>query len=192
MTTALQFSVYDMCHCYNNLNSTHTLNMIVYFCPFGLQFELLQQSKCAGLHASRTWNHTSRWVVVYRSFSWRRSFDTHSHIPNWQNHYIKPYAVQCMGRSWHWWLWLLRVRERSHLRWARRIQLEAGLQPRQPFHVPRAQLSNHPTNHRSYHRRWLPCYATSMHSPGELCLHIIPWVSWITISRDSSTQLVAR
>src|SRR6266496_3017126 len=31
MTTALQFSVYDMCHCYNNLNSTHTLNMIVYF-----------------------------------------------------------------------------------------------------------------------------------------------------------------
>ena len=45
MTTALQFSVYDMCHCYNNLNSTHTLNMIVYFCPFGLQFELLQQTQ---------------------------------------------------------------------------------------------------------------------------------------------------
>ena len=43
MTTALQFSVYDMCHFYNNLNSTHTLNMIVYFFPFGLQFELLQQ-----------------------------------------------------------------------------------------------------------------------------------------------------
>ena len=45
MTTALQFSVYDMCHCYNNLNSTHTLNMIVYFYPFGLQFELLQQTQ---------------------------------------------------------------------------------------------------------------------------------------------------
>ena len=45
MTTALQFSVYDMCHCYNNLNSTHTLNMIVYFCPFGLQFDLLQQTQ---------------------------------------------------------------------------------------------------------------------------------------------------
>ena len=45
MTTTLQFSVYDMCHCYNNLNSTHTLNMIVYFCPFGLQFELLQQTQ---------------------------------------------------------------------------------------------------------------------------------------------------
>ena len=41
MTMTLQFSVYDMCHCYNNLNSTHTLNMIVYFCPFGIQFELL-------------------------------------------------------------------------------------------------------------------------------------------------------
>src|SRR4051812_45502106 len=41
MTMALQFSVYDMCHCYNNLNSTHTLNMIVYFCPFGLQFEFV-------------------------------------------------------------------------------------------------------------------------------------------------------
>ena len=45
MTMALQFSVYDMCHCYNNLNSTHTLNMIVYFCPFGLQFELLKQTQ---------------------------------------------------------------------------------------------------------------------------------------------------
>ena len=45
MTTTLQFSVYDMCHCYNNLNSTHTLNMIVYFFPFGLQFELLQQTQ---------------------------------------------------------------------------------------------------------------------------------------------------
>ena len=45
MTTALQFSVYDVCHCYNNLNSTHTLNMIVYCCPFGLQFELLQQTQ---------------------------------------------------------------------------------------------------------------------------------------------------
>ena len=45
MTTALQFSVYDMCHYYNNLNSTHTLNMIVYFCPFGLQFELLRQTQ---------------------------------------------------------------------------------------------------------------------------------------------------
>ena len=45
MTTALQFSIYDMCHCYNNLNSTHTLNIIVYFCHFGLQFELLQQTQ---------------------------------------------------------------------------------------------------------------------------------------------------
>ena len=26
--------------------------------------------KCTGLHDSRTWNRTSRWVVVYRSFSW--------------------------------------------------------------------------------------------------------------------------
>ena len=122
--------------------------------------------KCAGLHDSRTWNHTSRWVVVYRSFSWRRSFDAHSHVPNWPNHYIKPHAVQCVGRSWHWWLWLLRVRERSQLRWARRIQLEAGLQPRQPLLVPRAQLSDHPTNHRSYHRRWLLCYATSIREGG--------------------------
>ena len=116
MTTTLQFSVYDMCHCYNNLNSTHTLNMIVYFCPFGLQFELLQQTQCAGLHDSRTWNHTSRWVVVYRSFSWRWSFYAHLHVPNWPNHFIKSHAVQCLGRSWHWWLWLLRVRERSQLR----------------------------------------------------------------------------
>ena len=191
MTTALQFSVYDMCHCYNNLNSTHTLNMIVYFCPFGLQFELLQQMQMRCLHDSRTWNHTSRWVVVYRSFSWRRSFDAHSHVPNWRNHYIKPHAVQCMGHSWHWWLWLLHVRERSQFRWARRIQREVGLQPRQPLHVPRAQLSDHPTNHRPYHRRWLSCYATSIRQGG-LCLHIIPRVSWITISRDSSTQLVAR
>ena len=45
MTTALQFSVYDMCHYYNNLNFIHTLNMIVYFCPFGLQFELLYQTQ---------------------------------------------------------------------------------------------------------------------------------------------------
>ena len=45
MTMTLQFSVYDMCHYYNNLNSTHTLNKIVYFCPFGLQFELLQQTQ---------------------------------------------------------------------------------------------------------------------------------------------------
>ena len=60
--------------------------------------------KCAGLHDSRTWNRTSRWVVVYRSFSWRRPFDAHSHVPNWPNHYIKPHAVQCMGRSWYWWL----------------------------------------------------------------------------------------
>ena len=45
MTTTLQFSVYDMCHCYSNLNSTHTLNMIVYFCPFGLQSKLLQQTQ---------------------------------------------------------------------------------------------------------------------------------------------------
>ena len=122
--------------------------------------------KCAGLHDSRTWNHTSRWVVVYRSFSWRRSFDAHSHVPNWPNHYIKPHAVQCVGRSWHWWLWLLRVRERSQLRWARRIQLEAGLQPRQPLLVPRAQLSDYPTNHRSYHRRWLLSYATSVREGG--------------------------
>ena len=64
MTTALQFSVYDTSHCYNNLNSTHTLNMIVYFCPFGLQFELLQQRHWAGHHGSRTCNHISRWVVV--------------------------------------------------------------------------------------------------------------------------------
>ena len=34
-----------ICHCYNNLNSTHTLNMIVCFCPFRLQFELLQQTQ---------------------------------------------------------------------------------------------------------------------------------------------------
>ena len=45
MTMALQFSAYDMCHCHNNLNSAHTLNMIVYFCPFGLQFDLLQQTQ---------------------------------------------------------------------------------------------------------------------------------------------------
>ena len=45
MTTALQFSIYDMCQWYNNLNSTHTLNMIVYFCPFGLQSKLLQQTQ---------------------------------------------------------------------------------------------------------------------------------------------------
>ena len=43
MTMALQFSVYDMCHGYNILCSTLTLNMIIYFWPFGLQFELLQQ-----------------------------------------------------------------------------------------------------------------------------------------------------
>ena len=97
MTTTLQFSVYDMCHYYNNLNSTHTLNMIVYFCPFGLQFELLQQTQMRWPPCSRTWNHTSRWVVVYRSFNWRRSFDAHSHVPNWPNHYIKPHAVQCVG-----------------------------------------------------------------------------------------------
>ena len=36
---------------------------------------------------------------------------------------------------------------------AKHIQLEAGLQPRQPLLVPRAQLSDHPTNHRSYHWR---------------------------------------
>lgn len=191
MTTTLQFSVYDMCHCYNNLNSTHTLNMIVYFCPFGLQFELLQQTQMR-------WPSWFQDLESYQPmggglslFSWRRSFDAHSHVPNWPNHYIKPHAVQCLGSSWHWWLWLLRVRERSQLRWARCIQLEAGLQPRQPLLVPRAQLSDHPTNHRSYHRRWLLCYATSIREGG-LCLHIIPWVSWITISRDSSTQLVVR
>ena len=127
MTTALQFSVYDMCHCYNNLNSTHTLNMIVYFCPFGLQFELLQQTQMRWPSWFQDLESYQPRVVVYRSFSWRRSFDAHSHIPNWPNHYIKPHAVQCMGHSWHWWLWLLRVRERSQLRWARRIQLEAGL-----------------------------------------------------------------
>ena len=97
--------------------------------------------KCVGLHDSRTWNHTSRWVVVYRSFDWRRSFDAHSHVPNWPNHYIKPHVVQCLGHTWHWWLWLLRVQERSQLRWARRIQLEAGLQPWQPLHVPRLNYS---------------------------------------------------
>ena len=43
MTTTLQFSVYDTCHYYNNLNFTHTLKMSVHFCPFGLQFDLLQQ-----------------------------------------------------------------------------------------------------------------------------------------------------
>ena len=53
--------------------------------------------KCAGLHDSRTRNHTSRWVVVYRSFSWRWSFDAHLHVPNWPNHFIKPHAVQCLG-----------------------------------------------------------------------------------------------
>ena len=45
MTTTLQFSVYDMRHCYNNLYSTHTLKMSVHFCPFGLQFDLLQQAQ---------------------------------------------------------------------------------------------------------------------------------------------------
>ena len=191
MTTALQFSVYDMCHCYNDLNSTHTLNKIVYFCPFGLQFEMLQQTQ---MHWPSWFQDLESYqpmggglslvqltAVIWCSF----------HVPNWPNHYIKPHAVQCMGRSWHLLLWLLRVWERSQLRWASCIQLEVGLQPRQPLHVPRAQLSDHPTNHRSYHRQWLPCYATSIRQ-GELCLHIIPWVSWITISRDSSTQLVAR
>ena len=170
----------------------HTLwTWLFIFVLLASNLNCCNRRKCVGLHDSRTWNHTSRWVVVYHSFSWRRLFDAHSHIPNWPNHYIKSHVVQCLGRSWHWWLWLLRVREISQLRWARRIQLEAGLQPRQPLLVPRAQLSDHPTNHRSYHRWWLPCYATSIREGG-LCLHIIPWVSWITISRDSSTQLVAR
>ena len=135
MTTALQFSVYDMCHCYNNLNSTHTLNMIVYFCPFGLQFELLQQTQMR-------WPSWFQDLESYQPMGGglslvqlTASFDAHSHVPNWPNHYIKPHAVQCVGHSWHWWLWLLRVRERSQLRWARHIQLEAGLQPRQPLLV---------------------------------------------------------
>ena len=191
MTTTLQFSVYDMCHCYNNLNSTHTLNMIVYFCPFGLQFELLQQTQMRwpswfqDLESYQPMGGglslVQLTVVIWCSFACTKL--------------TKPlHQTTCstmLGHSWHWWLWLLRVRERSQLRWARRIQLEAGLQPRQPIHVPRAQLSDHPTNHRSYHRRWLLCYASSIREGG-LCLHIIPWVSWITISRDSSTQLVAR
>ena len=127
MTTALQLSVYDMCHCYNNLNSTHTLNMIVYFCPFGLQFELLQQTQMRWPSWFQDLESYQPMVVVYRSFNWRRSFDAHLHVPNWPNHYIKPHAVQYVGHSWHWWLWLLCVRERSELRWARRIQLEVGL-----------------------------------------------------------------
>ena len=140
--------------------------------------------KCTGLHDSRTWNHTSWWVVVYRPFSWQRSFDAHSHVSNWPNHYIKPHAVQCLGRSWHWWLWLLRVRERSQLRWARRIQLEAGLQPRQPLLVPRAQLSviqpiiDHITSD-DYRAMQIPFARGG-------------YVYTSYISRDSSTYLVAR
>ena len=166
MTTTLQFSVYDMCDCYNNLYSTHTLNMIVYFCPFGLQFELLEQTQMRwpswfqDLESYQPMGGGLS-LVQLTAVIWCSFARTKLTKPLHQTH-----AVQCVGRSWHWWLWLLHVRERSQLHWARRIQLEAGLQPRQPLLVPRAQLSNHPTNHRPYHRRWLLCYATSIREGG--------------------------
>ena len=115
MTTVLQFFVYDMCHCYNNLNSTHTLNMIVYFCPFGLQFELLQQTQMR-------WPSWFQDLESYQPMGGGLSLVQLTAViwcsfarTKLTNHYIKPHAVQCVGHSWHWWLWLLRVRERSQL-----------------------------------------------------------------------------
>ena len=158
MTTTLQFSVYDMCHCYNNLNSTHTLNMIVYFCPFGLQFELLQQTQM-------------RWP------SWFQDLESYQPMGGGLS------LVQLTAVIWCSFARIkltkpLHQTTCSTMRGAfvtlmamaascsRKIPAplgQAGLQPWQPLHVPRAQLSDHPTNHRSYHRQWLLCYATSIH-----------------------------
>ena len=191
MTTALQFSVYDMCHCYNNLNSTHTLNMIVYFCPFGLQFELLQQTQMRwpswfqDLESYQPMGGGLSLVqltaVIWCSFA-RTKLTKPFHQTTCSTMPGAFVTLMAMAAS---------CSRKIPAPLGRRIQLEAGLQPRQPLLVPRAQLSDHPTNHRSYHQRWLSCYETSIRQGG-LCLHIIPWVSWITISRDSSTQLVAR
>ena len=190
MTTALQFSVYDMCHCYNNLNSTHTLNMIVYFCPFGLQFELLQQTQM-------------RWP------SWFQDLESYQLMGGGLSLVQLTAVIWCSFTCTK----LTKPLNQTtcstmHGAFVTLMAMAASCSRKIPaplgqvystgggfiasatLLVPRAQLSDHPTNHR-YRRRWLLCYATSIREGG-LCLHIIPWVSWITISRDSSTQLVAR
>ena len=128
MTTALQFCVYDMCHYYNNLNSTHTLNMIVYFCPFGLQFELLQQTQM-------------RWP------SWFQDLESYQPMGGGLSLVQLTVVIWCsFART--------KLTKPFH-------QTTCSTMPG-AFVTLMAMAALCPTNHRSYHRRWLPCYATSI------------------------------
>jgi len=166
MTTALQFSVYDMCHCYNNLNSTHTLNMIVYFCPFGLQFELLQQTQMRwpswfqDLESYQPMGGGLSLVqltaVIWCSFA-RTKLTKPLHQTTCSTMHGAFVTLMAMAGS-------CSIKIPTPLGQA--YSTGGGFTPRQPLLVPRAQLSDHPTNHRSYHRRWLLCYATSIREGG--------------------------
>ena len=192
MTTTLQFSVYDMCHCYNNLNSTHTLNMIVYFYPFGLQFELLQQTQMrwpswfqdlesyqpmgAGLSLVQLT------AVIWCSFA-RTKLTKPLHQTTCSTMPGAFVTLMAMAAS-------CSRKIPAPLGQAYSTGGEFTTSATTPCSSGSIIWSSNQSSIIS-HRWWLPCYATSIRQGG-LCLHIIPWVSWITISRDSSTQLVAR
>ena len=185
MTTALQFSVYDMCHCYNNLNSTHTLNMIVYFCPFGLQFELLQQTQMC-------WPSWFQDLESYQPMGGGLSLVQLTAVI-WcsfaRTKLTKPLHQTTCSTMHGAFVTLIAMAASS----SRKIPAPLGqaYSTGGRFTASATTPCSSGSIIRSYHRRWLPCYATSIRQGG-LCLHIIPRVSWITISRDSSTQLVAR